>query len=68
MHLFHCKISTLLLLLLTIFSDTKTVETCDVRIQLYWECTHSTLVSIVLGNLFALKVAQNQENNCFVFI
>ena len=26
-------------------------DTCDVRIQLYWECTNSTLPSIVLESI-----------------
>ena len=31
------------------------MDTCDVRIQLHWEYTNSTLPSIVLGNLFRRK-------------
>jgi len=27
------------------------IDTCDVRIQLYWECTNSTLPSIALESI-----------------
>ena len=33
------------------FEHKNWVDTCDVRIHLYWECTNSTLPSIVLDNL-----------------
>ena len=33
----------------------RTVDTCYVRIQLYLECTNSTLPSIVLDTLFGKK-------------
>ena len=45
-HLVFCKISTLFKII--------TIITCDVRRRLYWECTNSTLPSIVLESIWSL--------------
>ena len=51
LHLFYCKI-TLYFKIITIIDNfvglKNSIDTCDDRIQLYWECTNSTLPSIVL--------------------
>ena len=36
------------------------IDTCDVRIQLYWECTNSTLPSIVLDTIWFKCIVVNQ--------
>ena len=35
------------------------VDTCDVRIQLYWESTNSTLPSIVLETIYVEQTVKN---------
>jgi len=37
------------------FRKYKTVDTCDVRIQLYWECTNFTLPSIAIYLVFTVS-------------
>ena len=55
LHLFYCEISTLFKNYHYIINDfvghKNWIDTCDVRIQLYWECTNSTLPSIVLESI-----------------
>ena len=37
------------------------IDTCDVRIQLYWECTNSTLPSIVLESIWIIPISKQYK-------
>ena len=54
LHLFFSKIITIV----DNFVGLKNwIDTCDFRIQLYWECTNSTLPSIVLESIWMPSVS-----------
>ena len=70
MHLFYCK-KTLYSKIITIIDDfvghRNWIDTCDDRIQLYWECTNSTLPSIVESIWFSLITGYPQEWDYEIF-
>ena len=76
LHLFHCEISTWSKFITIINNSVKHknwVDTCDVRIQLYLECTNSTLPSIELEsicdslrlNIIKCKIFEIRNKNIF---
>ena len=43
------------------------IDTCDVRIQLYWECTNSTLPSILLKSIWCSRRFRLLFKGCISF-
>lgn len=64
-------VSLLLIIVITINNDfvwhKKRVDKCDIRVQVYWECSNSTLSSIVLESVWILTT-QFEVNKSIIHI